>query len=127
MSAWSIKLSSRIKEQKGKERTKDEIEFNGEISRQRIAIEHTSRYLKRFRILGSRYRNKRRKFALRITLIYGIYNLRHWFSNMSNVRELQPSAKLPLLSIYLNIQTDKEEFLGISKNSVRFLEMPDEF
>lgn len=66
-----------IKKQKGNERTKEEIEFNREIARQRIGIEHINRYLKRFRILGSRYRNKRRKFALRVMLICGIYNLQH--------------------------------------------------
>ncbi|MEE1282391.1 MAG: IS5/IS1182 family transposase, partial [Acutalibacteraceae bacterium] len=30
--------------------------------------------IKRFKILSSRYRNKRRRFALRVSLICGIYN-----------------------------------------------------
>lgn len=39
--------------------------FNREISRKRIYIEHVNRHLKRFRILSSRYRNKRKRFAFR--------------------------------------------------------------
>ena len=66
-----------IKKKKGQERTQEEIAFNREVSRERIFIEHINRYLKRFRILSSRYRNKRRKFALRVTLICGFYNLQH--------------------------------------------------
>lgn len=41
-------------------------------------IEHINRYIKRFRILSSRYRNKRRRFALRASLICAIYNLQHF-------------------------------------------------
>ncbi len=66
-----------IKKKKNQERTQEEIDFNREVSRERIYIEHINRYLKRFRMLSSRYRNKRRKFALRVTLICGIYNLQH--------------------------------------------------
>ena len=66
-----------IKKKKGKVRTQEEKDFNKEVSRERIFIEHINRYLKRFRILSSRYRNKRRKFTLRVTLICGIYNLQH--------------------------------------------------
>ncbi|TRU67645.1 MAG: IS5/IS1182 family transposase, partial [Microcystis viridis Mv_BB_P_19951000_S68] len=37
-------------------------------------IEPIHRSLKRFRILSSRYRNRRRRFGLRFNLIAGIYN-----------------------------------------------------
>ena len=50
---------------------------NALISKRRIYIEHINRYIKRFRILSSRYRNKRRKFALRASLICGIFNFQH--------------------------------------------------
>lgn len=53
----------------------DEKVFNRELSKKRIYIEHINRYIKRFRILSSRYRNKRRKFALRVFLICAIFNL----------------------------------------------------
>ena len=66
-----------IKKKKGQKRTLEEMDFNREVSRERIHIEHINRYLKRFRILSSRYRNKRKKFTLRVTLICGIYNLQH--------------------------------------------------
>ena len=51
--------------------------FNSDLSGRRIFIEHTNRYIKRFRILSSRYRNKRRRFALRVSLICAIYNFQH--------------------------------------------------
>lgn len=40
----------------------------------RIRVEHVIRRLKRFRILAGRYRNKRRRFALRFNLIAAIHN-----------------------------------------------------
>ena len=45
------------------------------LSSQRIAIEHVNARLKVFRILSERYRNRRRRFALRFNLIAAIYNL----------------------------------------------------
>lgn len=57
--------------------TAEEKRSNGQLAKRRIGIEHINRFLKRFRILSSRYRNKRRKFALRATLIAGLYNSQH--------------------------------------------------
>ena len=57
--------------------TGEDKAYNHEISRQRIRIEHVNRYLKRFRILSSRYRNKRKRFAFRVSLICGIFNALH--------------------------------------------------
>ena len=49
-------------------------QYNKELSQSRIYVEHTNRYLKRFKILSSRYRNKLRDFDKRVSLISGIYN-----------------------------------------------------
>lgn len=57
--------------------TPEEKAFNSAVSKRRIYIEHINRYIKRFRILSSRYRNKRRKFGLRASLLCGIYNFQH--------------------------------------------------
>jgi len=54
--------------------TKQERWENREISRQRIFVEHAIRFVKRFRILSERYRNRRNRFALRFSLIAGICN-----------------------------------------------------
>ena len=48
--------------------------YNYLLSRQRIFIEHVNCHLKRFKILATRYRNKRKKFKLRMSLLAGIYN-----------------------------------------------------
>ena len=54
--------------------TDQERKSNREISRTRIFVEHAIRFVKRFRILSERYRNRRKRFALRFSLIAGICN-----------------------------------------------------
>ena len=48
--------------------------FNRALSKIRILIENIIRKLKIFRILSERYRNRRKRFALRFNLISAIYN-----------------------------------------------------
>ena len=48
--------------------------YNRSISKKRIFVEHAIRFVKRFRILSYTYRNRRRRFALRFSLISGICN-----------------------------------------------------
>ena len=54
--------------------SKQQRKENREISRKRIFVEHVIRFIKRFRILSERYRNRRKRFALRFSLIAGICN-----------------------------------------------------
>ena len=63
------------KKSKGKELTKEQKSSNRLISSQRIIIENVNRFIKIFRIISTKYRNKGKKFALRMNLISGIYNL----------------------------------------------------
>jgi len=51
---------------------KRERRGNKGSSRQRIFVGHVIRFVKRFRILSERYRNRRNRFALRYSLIAGI-------------------------------------------------------
>ena len=55
--------------------TQEQKASNRALSRKRILIEHIIRPLKIFRILSERYRNRRKRFALRFNLIAAIYNL----------------------------------------------------
>jgi len=55
--------------------TKREKQRNRTLARKRIVIEHIFCKLKVFRILSERYRNRRKRFALRFNLIAAIYNL----------------------------------------------------
>src|SRR5215211_830481 len=55
--------------------TKREKQRNRVLARKRMVIEHIFRKLKVFRILNERYRNRRKRFALRFNLIAAIYNL----------------------------------------------------
>ena len=55
--------------------TKREKQSNRSLARKRIVIEHIFRKLKVFRVLSERYRNRRKRFALRFNLISAIYNL----------------------------------------------------
>ena len=54
--------------------TKEDKKHNPIIARPRNNIELVNRHIKKFRIVSTRYRNKRRKFALRFSLICAIYN-----------------------------------------------------
>ena len=47
---------------------------NAKLASRRIVVENVIRCLKIFRILSSRYRNRRKRFGLRVNLIAGIYN-----------------------------------------------------
>lgn len=51
-----------------------EKEYNRELAKRRIYIEHVIRAIKIFRILRESYRNRRRRFGLRFNLIAGLYN-----------------------------------------------------
>lgn len=54
--------------------TKEEKKHNRELASQRVVVEHVIRKLKVWRILGERYRNRRRRHGLRVNLISGILN-----------------------------------------------------
>lgn len=62
------------KKPKGQELTDEQKEYNRTLGKERIVIEHSFRRLKIFRILSSRYRNRRQRFGLRFNLIAGICN-----------------------------------------------------
>ena len=55
--------------------TKEDKMQNQKISSSRVLIEDIIRELKIFRIVAEKYRNRRRRFNLRINIIAGIYNL----------------------------------------------------
>ena len=62
------------KKSKLKKLTKEDKRADRELARKRIRVENVIRRLKIFRILGERYRNRRRRLGLRFNLIAGIYN-----------------------------------------------------
>ncbi len=55
--------------------TSQQKQHNKALASQRITVEHALRFLKRFRILSSTYRNRRKRFALRLNLLAAITNL----------------------------------------------------
>lgn len=62
------------KKTKKKPLTAEEKAQNREISSERVDNEHAIGFIKRFRILSERYRNRRKRFGLRFNLIAGICN-----------------------------------------------------
>ena len=63
-----------IKSSKNHKLTEDEKWYNSEVSKVRIAIEHTNAFLKKFKIISNRFRNRRKNFKLYMTFICSIYN-----------------------------------------------------
>lgn len=62
------------KQSKKKKLTNEQKQHNHEVSGSRVQAEHIIGKLKVFRILAERYRNRRKRFGLRVNLIAGIYN-----------------------------------------------------
>lgn len=54
---------------------KEQKADNLTLARKRILIEHIFRRLKVFRILSERYRNRRKRFNLRFSLIAAVHNM----------------------------------------------------
>jgi len=54
--------------------TVDEKSYNHSLSSQRVTNEHAIGFLKRFKVLSERYRNRRKRFGLRLNLLAGICN-----------------------------------------------------
>ena len=63
-----------IKSSKHKPLDKEKRRYNRQVASQRIGNEHTIGFIKRFRIIAGRYRNRLRRFSLRFTLIAAICN-----------------------------------------------------
>lgn len=63
------------KRRKGQPLSEDEKEYNRALSRIRVKVENVIRRLKVFRVLGERYRNKRRRYGIKVNIIAGIVNL----------------------------------------------------
>lgn len=60
---------------KKKPLTKADKKANRKLSASRVLVENVLRTLKIFRILAEKYRNRRRRFGLRLNLIAAIINL----------------------------------------------------
>lgn len=54
--------------------SKAEKQHNRALARLRVRVEHVIRRFKIFRIFSGRYRNRRRRFGLRLNLIAGLLN-----------------------------------------------------
>ena len=62
------------KKSKKKPLTKEDKKDNTNIASQRVSNEHAIGFIKRFKIVADRYRNRRKRFGLRFNLIAGICN-----------------------------------------------------
>ena len=62
------------KHRKDKPLSKEQKQQNRTLAAQRVVVEHAIRKLKVFRILSERYRNRRKRFGLRVSLIAGLLN-----------------------------------------------------
>jgi len=62
------------KKKRGADLSRDDKRFNHALSSKCIEVEHVIGWIKRFRIIADRYRNRRKRFGLRFKLIAGIYN-----------------------------------------------------
>jgi hypothetical protein len=69
-----INSSTPRKKSKNKPLTKEDKAYNRELSSERVGNENAIGFIKRFKIVSEKYRNRRKRFGLRFTLIAGICN-----------------------------------------------------
>ena len=62
------------KKTKNKPLTKEDKEYNRNLSQERVGNENAIGFIKRFKIVSERYRNRRKRFGLRFSLLSGICN-----------------------------------------------------
>lgn len=62
------------KRSKKKPLTAEQKAYNRNVSSERVVVEHVLRKLKIFRLLSERYRNRRKRFGLRVNLMAAIIN-----------------------------------------------------
>lgn len=74
LEALHERVRTPFKKPKGGELSGEQKQFNKDLAAERVVIEHIIRHLKIFRIVSSKYRNRRRRFMLRMNLIAGLYN-----------------------------------------------------
>jgi transposase len=63
-----------FKKRRKQKLTLEERAHNRSLAQLRVVVEHANRRLKIFRILSERYRNRRKRFGLRVNLIAGLLN-----------------------------------------------------
>jgi hypothetical protein len=62
--------------------TKEEKEYNHNLSKVRIKVKNKIKELKIFKILSDTYRNFGKKYDLRFNIVAGIVNLKNGFLNL---------------------------------------------
>ena len=72
--AIHIKTTLPKKKSKKNPLTSDDKKNNKKISSDRVSNEHAIGFIKRFKIIADKYRNRRKRFGLRFNLISGICN-----------------------------------------------------
>jgi DDE superfamily endonuclease len=63
-----------VKGTKKRPLSKEDKKYNHHLGSKRVMVEHIIRELKIFKIIAAPYRNRRKRFGLRINLIAAIYN-----------------------------------------------------
>jgi transposase len=63
-----------FKKSKNHPLTEERKSFNRELSKERIVIENINARIKTFKMMGERYRNRRKRHLLRMNLVCAILN-----------------------------------------------------
>lgn len=64
-----------IKRLKNQPLSTDQKAYNRQLSSARILVENVNRRIKRFKMMCDRYRNKRKRHGLRMTIICALHNM----------------------------------------------------
>ena len=78
-----VRVALPIKKKRNIELTKKEKRYNKRHSRQRVVVEHTICRIKKFGIMGSRYRNRLKRYDTMSDIVSGLVNYRIIHSSSS--------------------------------------------
>lgn len=70
------------KKPKNGELDKEEKEYNRGLSSLRVKVENILGDMKLFKIMGGRYRNKRKRYGIKVNIIAGIVNIKNGFATV---------------------------------------------
>jgi hypothetical protein len=72
----SLKTRIPVKRKRGKTLEKKDKRYNKELSRSRVVVEHTIGKMKKFKIMGSKFRNKLGRYDDMTSIVSGLTNLK---------------------------------------------------
>lgn len=71
-----LKVKIPIKKPKGRKLTKEEKKYNRKLAKERVVIEHSIGKIKKFKIMGEKFRNRLKGYNIKNSIVCGLVNFK---------------------------------------------------